>query len=132
LGYLNLNRVKVGRANHNQEVHRMLRTVSEQEGFHFCVDVYRPTEHTAHSLAEFVSIVKTIEPSSIEFHLRRGDFEKWFTGIIGDNTLSARTAKIGKDKNGEELRKMVSNVVTKRYDELRRKDPAYTIEHTHG
>jgi hypothetical protein len=110
----------------------MLRTVSEQEGFHFCVDVDRPTEKTAHSLAEFISIVKTVEPTSIEFHLKRGDFEKWFTAIIGDNTLSARTAKIGKDKNGEELRKIVADVVTKRYDELRRRDPAYTIEYNHG
>ena len=127
-----MNRVRVGSIRHNPEVHRMLRTVSEQEGFHFCVDIDRPTEKTAHSLAEFISIIKTVEPTSIEFHLKRGDFEKWFTAIIGDNTLSARTAKIGKDKNGEELRKMVSDVVTKRYDELRRRDPAYTIEHTHG
>jgi hypothetical protein len=127
-----LNRVRVGSLSHNPAVHRMLRTVSEQEGFHFCVDIDRPTEKTAHNLAEFISIIKTVEPTSIEFHLKRGDFENWFAKIIGDNTLSARTAKIGKDKNGEELRNTVSNVVTKRYDELRRKDPAYTIEHTHG
>ena len=127
-----MDKVKVGSIRHNPAVHRMLRTVADQEGFHFCMDIDRPTEEIAHSLAEFISMVKTVDLASIEFHFKRGDFEKWFTGIISDNTLSARTAKIGKDKKGEELRKTLSTIVSKRYDELRRRDPAYTIEHTHG
>jgi len=110
----------------------MLRTVSDQEGFHFCVDTDRPTEEIAHNLAEFVSIVKTVDLASIEFHFRRGDFEKWFTGIISDNTLSARASKIGKDRHGEELRNTLITIVSKRYDVLRKRDPAYTIEHTDG
>ena len=126
-----MSRIKVGGRRHNPAVHRMLRSFSDQEGFHFCIDVERPTEETAHSLAEFISKVKTVDAASIGFHLRRGDFERWFTDIIRDKTLSSRTAKISRDMNDEELRVMVLNVAEKRYDELRRRDPAYIIEHAH-
>ena len=47
------------------------------EGFRFAIDVGVYTEYCALNLEKFYKIIKKIPLKSIEFHLQRGDFERW-------------------------------------------------------
>jgi len=56
--------------------------------------------------------------NSIEFHLRRGDFEAWITEL-GDAELARKISLIKKQRVvGEELRKKLCETVQKRIEEL--------------
>ena len=65
-------------------------------------------------------MVKGVDPSSIRFHVERGDFESWFR-MLGDKSLADQVAMLrGKNISPEELRGKVSSMVGSRVDELRR------------
>ncbi len=120
-----------GRIHHAARVHRLLRTVPPEQGFHFYEDIGKPTPKIAHSLEEFANIIQTIDVSAIDFHFHRGDFEKWFSEVIRDDVMSERISTIDKDKHGEELKHALINDVWERLEELRKTDPAYSIGYTH-
>jgi hypothetical protein len=69
-------------------------------------------------LDELAASVKTIEPSSVKFHVEEGDFENWFT-MLGDKSLASQVAAL-RDKNisPDKLRKKVSSMVSKRVEQL--------------
>jgi len=70
------------------------------------------------SLGDFCEKIQKIDIGSIEFHLNRGDFEAWFTGL-GDAELAKKTALIRERKmSGEELRSKLYQVVKSRCEEL--------------
>jgi len=72
----------------------------------------------AHNLRDFSIKVEKADISSIEFHIKRGDFEAWFTGL-GDSELAKKIALL-KQKNltGEDLRKQLHQIVMQRYVSL--------------
>ena len=74
---------KTGRKQLNPEVDkdsvRILRPLKEKESFHFYTAVGRPTGENAESLSNFYEKIKSIEPESLTFHIKRKDLEK--TGI---------------------------------------------------
>jgi hypothetical protein len=62
--------------------------------------------------------VKSIEPSSVKFHVEEGDFENWFT-MLGDKSLAGQVAALrGKNISPNKLKKKVSSMVNKRVDRL--------------
>jgi hypothetical protein len=72
----------------------------------------------AASLGDFCDKIQNIDTSAIEFHINRGDFEAWFTGL-GDAELARKTLLVREQKMlGEELRKKLSEIVKKRCEEL--------------
>jgi hypothetical protein len=57
--------------------------------FHFYLDIDKPLEAKAHNLQAFNALLKTIPVGSIDFHMKRGDFQAWFEGI-GDLELAKK------------------------------------------
>jgi hypothetical protein len=69
-------------------------------------------------LDELAATVKTIEPSSVKFHVEEGDFENWFT-MLGDESLAGQVAALrGKTISPDKLREKVSSMVSKRVGQL--------------
>jgi hypothetical protein len=100
-------------------VARILRTVPDENAFYFYKDIGYYLDVRARNLAEFLSVLKIVDISSIEFHEARGDFENWFLTTLGDATL-AREALSCKSKKGEELRNSLCNFVNSRLARLQK------------
>ena len=67
---------------------RILRTVPYEKGFHFYTAPGNFTGETATSLDVFEKQLQTISAGSVNFHLQRGDFQKWIEDTIGDGELA--------------------------------------------
>lgn len=82
-----------------------------------------PTGAAARNLTDFLGIINTIDITSLQFHLGRGDFENWVK-MLGDNTLAKQLSSL-KDKKlrGEELRTELVDTVKLRLDTLQKTTP---------
>jgi alpha-amylase len=100
---------------------RMLRRLPAGMGFTFSYEFAHSSGLTVHSLEEFYSTLKTIDVSSIRFHLERGDFERWLRHVVGENKLADEMAKISKapKKGGETLRRKVVAATERRIKQLK-------------
>ncbi len=100
------------------EATNALRTVTPDKAFYFYREIGQPLGASSKSLGEFAAIVKGIDPSSIRFHVERGDFESWFR-MLGDKSLAGPVAALrGKNISPDELRGKVSSMVRTRVDLL--------------
>jgi len=98
---------------------RLLRQLPAEKGFTFFQEFARPTKTTVHSLKEFQSSLKEVDPKSIQFHMERGDFARWIRQVIGDERLADEIANLSnKNLIGESLRKTILNTVKNRITEL--------------
>ena len=105
---------KVGK----DEATNVLRTVAPDKAFTFYKDEGQPLGVTSKSLDELAASAKSIDQSSIKFHVERGDFEGWFT-MLGDKSLAGQVAALrGKNISPDELREKVSSMVSRRVDQL--------------
>jgi hypothetical protein len=97
----------------------ILRELPREQAFYFHREVEVPTGTSAFSLTGFIDSVKTIELVSLDFHMGRGDFEKWVT-MLGDETLSQQIAnlRLGNLK-GENMRKRMLQITRLRLGYLR-------------
>lgn len=88
------------------------------KSFEFYSDIGKPLHVHAHSLKDFAKKIEKVDPSSIEFHIQRGDFDAWFT-TLGDQEL-AKKVKLLKQKNlaGEDLRNQLRQIVEQEYISL--------------
>lgn len=86
--------------------------------FHFYATVDKPLSVHAHNLRDFSHKVDNADIHSVEFHLKRGDFEAWFKGL-GDEEL---VKKIGllklQNLTGEDLREQIHLITHQRYLDL--------------
>lgn len=72
------------------------------------------------SLEDFAAKIREVETSSLEFHLYRGDFEKWADEVLEDSELTKRISAVKLlEPVGNALRDQLDFVVTKRLEELR-------------
>jgi len=72
------------------------------------------------SLEEFSEKIKEINSKSLEFHLYRGDFEKWVDEVLGDAKLAERINELRNQKLvGDYLQDQLYLTVLKRYKELK-------------
>jgi hypothetical protein len=95
-----------------------LRTVTPDKAFYFYRAIGLPIGATSKSLGEFATIVKGVDPSSIRFHVERGDFESWFR-MLGEKSLASQVAALrGKKISPDELRVKLSSIVGGRVDQL--------------
>ncbi len=89
-----------------------------EKSFHFYADIGKPLDAFATSLGDFSEKIQKVDLGSIEFHIRRGDFEAWFTSL-GDIELARKTLLAREQKmSGEELRKKLHEIIRKRFEEL--------------
>jgi hypothetical protein len=99
---------------------RALRNVTRDEAFYFFTSIGNYTGHSAASLDEFLLKIKDIDMKSLEFHLFREDFEKWFAQTLGDIRLSDDTRSLRIQKvAGNALRDRLYLVVSRRLKELK-------------
>jgi len=100
---------------------RILRTLPAERGFTFSYEFEKPTKWAVHSLEEFYSALKIVNLKSIQFHVKRGDFEKWIRWVIGDDKLADKLAAATKSKiTGGEIRERILSLVGQRIKELER------------
>ena len=100
-------------------VQKILRIVSNQEGFYFSRGIGDCTGQVATSLADFAEMLRTVDSKSIEFHMERKDFERWIRNVFGDEEL-AQTVSRTMGSQGENRRNELGMVTTKRLDDLRK------------
>ena len=92
--------------------------LTPDKAFTFYSKARKPLGVTSRSLDELAASVKTIEPSSVKFHVEEGDFENWFT-MLGDKMLASQVAALRDKKiSPDKLRKKVSSMVSKRVEQL--------------
>jgi len=100
----------------------ILRRVDDEKAFYFYQDMNMYTGIKVNSLEDFANTLPTLAVEVIDFHLKRGDFEKWIKEVLGDETLSNNILKIReKGLVGEEAKKQLIRVVSRRLRELRKK-----------
>jgi alpha-amylase len=100
---------------------RLLRRLPAGMGFTFSYEFARSSGLTVQSLNEFCSALKTIEASSIAYHIERGDFERWLSQVVGDTRLAEKIATVNSSKRklkGEDLRKKVLAITERRLKQL--------------
>jgi hypothetical protein len=88
--------------------------IPSNKAFHFYSDIGKPLNVYACSLQDFSSKIPKAGSTSIEFHLRRGDFEAWFAEI-GDLELAKKASLLKERKvTGPDLSTRLQNLVEKR------------------
>ena len=98
---------------------KILNIVSYAQGFHFCTANGNSTGVTAIGLGDFAEKLKTIDISSIDFHFRCGDFQKWIREVLGDVELAERISQIREDLWGQNLRTELLETVNSRIVHLK-------------
>ena len=99
---------------------RILRSLSRKNAFYFFSSVGNYTGHRAMSLEEFAAIIRDIETASLEFHLYRGDLEKWADEVLEDHELTKRICAVKLlEPIGNNLRDQLDFTVSKRLEELK-------------
>jgi hypothetical protein len=96
---------------------RTLRTLSNEEAFHFYEDIGKPTGESARSLRDFLGRIESVKLESLIFHLKRNDFKNWVENTLEDPKLGKKLEKIPVTHNNR-LRAEVCSVVRDRLKEL--------------
>lgn len=104
-----------------ENINKILRKVTVEEGFRFFREIGDYTGKVAMSLEDFAVDLRTMDLRSIEFHVQREDFEKWILNVLNDEELAKSLSKIRVEFQGEKLRNELVMVVTKRVEELKKK-----------
>ena len=99
---------------------RILRELSRKNAFYFFTSVGNYTGYRAMSLEDFATIIREVKAVSLEFHLYRGDFEKWSDEVLEDHELTERIRAVKLlEPVGNALRDQLDFTVTKRLEELK-------------
>ena len=69
-------------------------SVPGEKGFHFFTNVEKPTGMFATSIFDFLEQLKKVDVKSLEFHLKRNDFQKWLREVIRDDWLAEEFEKL--------------------------------------
>lgn len=103
---------------------KVLRTLPRDKAFYFFTSIGNYTGESASSLKEFARKILDVNVKSLEFHLYRGDFERWIADALEDNELARKIRQLKELKAlGIDLRDRLYLIVTKHYDSLKRPRP---------
>jgi hypothetical protein len=98
---------------------KIMRTLPREKAFYFFTSIGNYTGTSASSLKEFAEKVNEVNLKSLEFHLYRGDFEKWITEVLEDSELAAEIRRLQKfNLMGDALRNQLSLTVSRRVKRL--------------
>lgn len=99
---------------------RILRRLPRENAFYFFTSMGNYTGEKAASLEEFVERIREVNVKSLEFHLYRGDFEKWTTETLEDKELAEKIRSLKSlSPIGHSLRDQLYLIVSKRYEKLK-------------
>ena len=94
--------------------------MSRENAFYFFSSIGNYTGENAASLEEFVKKIEEVNAKSLEFHLYRGDFEKWAAEVLEDKELAEEIKNLKNLKPvGDALRGQLYLVVSKRFGNLK-------------
>jgi alpha-amylase len=97
----------------------ILRRLPTDHGFTFFHAFARPSSVTTYDLVEFAAALSKAPLRSVQYHVERGDFERWISQVLGDNTLAERLASLAREGiTGERLRKRLVRLVKTRVKQL--------------
>jgi hypothetical protein len=98
---------------------RILKTVPREKAFYFFTSIGNYTGVSASSLKEFMERINEVDIKSLEFHLHRGDFEKWINEVIQDGQLAAEIRRLqGLNLVSDALRSRLYVTVSRRLKQL--------------
>lgn len=98
---------------------RIPKTVSREKAFYFFTSIGNYTGESATSLKEFMEKINEVNVKSLEFHLYRGDFEKWMSEVLQDEELALEVRKLQRfNLIGDVLRSQLYATVSKRLKHL--------------
>jgi hypothetical protein len=102
-----------------QETSRILRKLPKEQAFYFCTSVGDYTGESAASFEEFLGRIREVDIKSLEFHLCRGDFERWISETLEDEELADEVLSL-RDimPTRDVLRKRLVTLVSKRREKL--------------
>ncbi len=115
----------------NRKIVEILRTVPYEKGFHFYTAPGNYTGETATSLDDFERKIQVVPAASVNFHMQRGDFQKWIEDTLDDEELAKRISLIELMLPAEDLRKELLAIVQTRITALRLELPHH-LRHTHA
>jgi predicted adenine nucleotide alpha hydrolase (AANH) superfamily ATPase len=102
----------------DQQAIKILRNVSDAEAFYFYENIGKPTGENAKNLSDFLKTVNTVKLESLQFHVERKDFQKWFKETLGDSELAERIERIAATDD-EKLRTKIHEILEHRLQELK-------------
>jgi hypothetical protein len=98
---------------------KSLRTLPREKAFYFFTSIGNYTGESAASLKEFMEKINEVNMKSLEFHLYRGDFEKWITEVLEDRRLAEDIGRLQKTNPlGDNLRNQLYTIISRRYYQL--------------
>ncbi len=90
--------------------------VPEDKSFQFYTGIGYPTVYSARSLFDFYNVTRQIGVDSLEFHLCRGDFEKWVDEVLEDCELAQSIGDIKKgNPKSDAIRKELLEAIDQKY-----------------
>lgn len=96
-----------------------LKIVPREKAFYFFTSIGNYTGASASSLKEFMEKVNAVNVKSLEFHMYRGDFDKWVSDVLQDGELSADIRRLQRlNLMGEPLRNQLFLTVSRRLRRL--------------
>ena len=96
-----------------------LKIIPREKAFYFFTSIGNYTGVSALSLKEFMDKVNEVDVKSLEFHLNRGDFEKWVNDVLQDAELAGDMRRLQRlNLVGETLRNQLSLTVSRRLKRL--------------
>jgi len=100
---------------------RILRKLPRENAFYFFTSIGNYTGMSAMSLEDFIQKIKEVNIKSLEFHLHRGDFQKWTDETLEDKELSEKIRSLQLLKPvGNTLRDQLYFIASKRFEELKK------------
>ncbi len=95
------------------------RVVPREKAFYFFTSIGNYTGVSASSLKEFMEKINEIDVKSLQFHLERGDFEKWLNEVLQDEELAREARRLQRfNLTGDALRNQLYLVVSRRVKRL--------------
>jgi hypothetical protein len=99
---------------------KILKILPKEQVFYFYSSIGNYTGKSASSLEEFLERAKHVDVKSLEFHLYRGDFEKWISQTLEDSRLTQEFRNLRTQKvTGTHLRDYLCYIVSKRLRDLK-------------
>jgi hypothetical protein len=94
---------------------KMPSQLPREKAFYFFTSIGNYTGISASSLKEFMNGINEVNAKSLEFHLTRGDFEKWINEVLLDSELAGEVKRLERfNLSGESLRNQLFTIVSRR------------------
>jgi hypothetical protein len=102
-----------------ETISKILRIVPREKAFYFFTSIGNYTGVSASSLKEFMEKINEVNVKSLDFHLYRGDFEKWISEVLQDEELAVEVRKLQKfNLTGDALRNQIYVILSRRLKRL--------------